>query len=333
MEGPGGVAVRQRGLEEVNGVDGGTSATGAEGAGDVAAHFSVSLLVGPQCGVEGPLLAALRRNMALLQALGIDAPLPRYYRRQFGELAEALKGEAAPREALSDIWKRLRVTQEPRHAYFADESLLGGPDRLLGEGRLLPDAHLRPSWWRAMFGEIPCTLMVAVSQPLALVSAALAAEPEGEIAARLRGEIASADPEALSWAEVIGRLAEANPGVPIIVWSREEQPFVWPVLMHMAAGLPEMVMTEGLCDGLAELLPAEAMQSLETFVAAKDNLDPGFLAGVFEAYLRKFVPPEKLYDVISVEGWDRGFVRALAETYERDLVALRRMPGVKVLSA
>lgn len=314
-------------------MDGAAGPVAASGDGEVTARFSATLFVGADDGVEAQLLAALRRNTALLQALGIDVPLPRYYRRQFRALAERLEGAAAPREELSDIWKRLRLPEEPRHGFFSDATLLGYPDRLLGEGRLLPDAHLRPSWWRAMFGEIPCTLMVAVSQPLALVSAALAAAPEGESAARLRGEIASADPEALSWAEVIGRLAAANPGVPIIVWSREEQPFVWPVLMHMAAGLPEMVMTEGLCDGLAELLPAEAMQSLETFVAAKDNLDPAFLAGVFEAYLRKFVPPEKLYDVISVEGWDGGFVRALAETYERDLVALRRMPGVKVLSA
>ncbi|WP_371056096.1 hypothetical protein [Rhodosalinus sp. K401] len=314
-------------------MDGAARPVAASGDGEVTARFSATLFVGAADGVEGPLLSALRRNTALLQALGIDVPLPRYYRRQFRALAERLEGAAAPCEELSDIWKRLRLPDEPRHGFFSDATLLGGADRLLGDGRLLPDAHLRPTWWRAMFGEIPCTLMVAVAQPLALVSAALARDPQADATARLRAEIASADPRALSWAEVIGRLVEANPGVPVVVWSREEQPYTWPVLMHVAAGLPEMVVTDGLCDGLADLLPAEALQSLETFLAAKDNLDPAFLAGVFEAYVDKFVPPEQLYQVISVPGWDEAFVRRLADSYERDLAALRRMPGVKVLSA
>ncbi|WP_158964872.1 hypothetical protein [Chachezhania sediminis] len=294
----------------------------------MAERGTVALHIGSVHDGAMELVSSLRRNSELLAALGISVRRPRFYRRRLQEVAEDPGADPATSEQIAEIWQAFPDDSIPRHAFLNMPSLIGPDEELIRDGSFLPGAAIRPTAVRRYLDQVDCTFFLGLVNPATMISRALATIENPELAATL----ASIQPAGLSWTNVITRLQQANPSTPIVVWTREELPFTWPQLMHRAAGLDSEVLVHGTADGLRELLPAEAKVSLEEYIQRKDMVDHRALARVFDVYLKHFVKPDNLTEVIEVPGWTAEVVNDITRHYRSDVAEIGRMSGVTLLT-
>lgn len=279
-------------------------------------------------GAEG-LIQALRKNGELLSALGCAVHRRKYYTPRLEAIASEPVTDPAKLDELVPIWRNIGDVSAPRHACMSITGLLGSDADLASKGAFFDGAEARPTALRRYFGgEADTTFLIGIVNPATLISRAVAGAEDADQAAAL----AKIPPHRLSWLNVIRRIREANPDTPIVLWTREQLPFLWPRLMHMAAGIETMVMTEGTGDGLEGLLPEEAMASLNDYIRRKELVDPSALARVFDVYMKHFVKPESLSEVIHVPGWTAATVSGITQHYHADIGAIRSMDRVTVLT-
>ncbi|WP_163025747.1 hypothetical protein [Chachezhania antarctica] len=280
-------------------------------------------------GADG-LTPALRDNGALLTPLGSAVPRKRFYSARLEEVAFTQVEKPATLGELAPLWKGTKDGARPLHRFMSMPDTIGDEADLSQSQAFFPGAAAGPTALRRYFeGEIDTTFLLGLVNPATLISRACAGAEDEALSAGL----STIPPDSLSWLDVVTAIRVANPETPIVIWTREQLPFVWPQLMHVAAGLDTMVMTERTTDGLIGLLPDEAMTSLKEFVAREDLVEPSSLARVFKIYMEHFADPETLNEVIEVPGWDAETVRGITERYHEDVEAIATLDGVTVLTA
>lgn len=300
------------------------------GQGTVGQHVDISLQIAPPLCAAGDLPRSLRRNTSLLKRLDVLVPKPQWYAGRVVKMAEELRGQPASEESLRELWADERQEGARHRVVLSEPRLMGGDAELFRDGRFLPAAALRPAWLQQSMGPgVQLGFFICLRNPAALIDAALRNAGGRDAAALLDG----ADPFSVRWSDVILRLRQACPDVPVTVWMKEEQPYVWPQLMHAASGLYHPVLTDGVADDVAGFLRPEVAAHLEAYLKKYDNYDADFLARAFEHFTRKYAARDQSVEVIDVPGWTAGTVSGLTAAYMEDMNSISSLDGVTFLSA
>ncbi len=296
----------------------------------MAQKVNITLQIGTLFDGSDNLHHSLRKNLPLLKRLDVLVPKPHWYTDRLMNLVAELAGAPADKEQLVELWADLRNAQTGHRTVLSEPRLLAKENELFGRGMFLPSGHRRPTMVRSSFGaEINTEFFLSLRNPASLVDAALRHFDSRD----LDGLLVGTDPFSIRWSDVIARLRTENPASPIVVWMKEEQPYAWPQLMHMAAGFHGPVMTSGVADAVASVLRPEVATHLEAYLKKYDNYDPEFLARAFEHFAQKYAAPDQRVEVIDVPGWSAQTVSDLTAAYMEDLDAVSRIEGITFLSA
>jgi hypothetical protein len=296
----------------------------------VAPKTSIALQIGTLFDGSGQLAHALRKNRSLLGKLDIRIPRPRAHRGRLTTFADARQGATATPEELAKLWIPISDSDSRWHLFLSEPTLIGSGGGLLASEGFLPQGHERPSWIRQSLQQhVDLTFFLGLRNPASFAVAVLNELGERDLAKVAPG----LDPFSMRWSTVIARLREANPDTPMVIWMREEIPYIWPQLMHLAAGLEHPVMTEGIADGVAGFLRPDIAANLEVLLERYNNYEPDFLAKVFEKFAQKYAARDIAVDVIDVPGWTGQMVAELSEAYLQDIQQVAAIDGVTVLGA
>ena len=60
------------------------------------------------------------------------------------------------------------------------------------------------------------------------------------------------DPHDIRWSDVIDRILQMNPGVPLTIWCDEDTPLIWPEVLQAVSGHSTQTVLEGTDELLGE---------------------------------------------------------------------------------
>jgi hypothetical protein len=86
-------------------------------------------------------------------------------------------------------------------------------------------------------------------------------------------------------------------------------------------------------DVLAQIMPAEGLARLNSYLKSHPPGSPALRRKVVTAFLDKFATPDRTEVEVEMPDWLPETVSRLTEDYDRDVGRLAAMPGVQFLSA
>ena len=286
--------------------------------------------IGLHCTDGDRALDCLLSNAASLASEGTAVPRPERFRPALREAMLSLRGAPAPAELQERLLDALVETDRPRHILFSSDSFLCVPQKALSATQLYPLARERVGWIRNLFPDHDTTICFALRNPATLLPALHRRTGETEeLAALLR----SIEPDALSWPDMIERLAAGAPNTRVVVWCNEDAPVLWPEILALLAGR-----SGGRVDGLenwdaflGDLLPPHALGRLRSYLAAHPPHDSAHRRRILAAFLDRFADAGANEERVDLPGWDHAKVAEVTARYEADIVRIERMPGVELL--
>jgi len=283
--------------------------------------------IGAHCTDEGQINYCLARNRRLLGAEGIIVAHPGKFRPAIREAVKGLHGTVAPPEMQEAILDSILTEDDPQRILFSNDGFICGFPRILANGALYPDAGDKCLKLFNLFHDHEVEFCLAIRNPATFLPAVHAKRPDGDFASFL----SRADPMTLRWSEVIARIRERLPDVPLKVWSNEDTPFIWRELIREITDHSPTTQLAGLDDYLKTIMLPEGLERMEAYLDSHPPANEIQRRRILSAFLDKFETEDPTQDV-SAPGWTMDYIDALTEIYEEDLFEIERMPGVQFIS-
>lgn len=273
------------------------------------------------------LLRCLLKNRDLLAQHDIVVPGPKRYRRLLRETATRLKGQPATVADQALILEQIMEEDRASRLILSWDSFLSLPNYVLKD-KLYPAAGERVRAFCQIFPEIEAEFHLAIRNPASFLPQLHdSLKPES-----YRDFLNGADPFDMYWSEVIERILEANPGVPLTIWCDEDTPLIWPEVLRAVSGLPEDARIEGEDDLLASLMSGEGLTRMNAYIASHPPQTVMQRRKIVSAFLDKFALPERVDQEIAMPGWTAEMVAEITALYEEDVARIAHMPGLTFLA-
>lgn len=273
------------------------------------------------------LLRCLLKNRDLLAQHDIVVPGPKRYRTLLRETATQLKGQAASIDDQALILEQIMEEDRASRLILSWDSFLSLPNYVLND-RLYPAAGERVRAFCQIFPEIEAEFHLAIRNPASFLPQLYDRLKPESYAAFLNG----VDPFDIYWSEVIERILEANPGVPLTIWCDEDTPLIWPEVLRAVAGLPEEAVIDGEDDLLTSLMSGEGMTRLTAYLASHPPHSVMQRRKIVSAFLDKFALPERVDQDIIMPGWTADMVAEMTTLYEEDVARIAQMGEITFLA-
>lgn len=273
------------------------------------------------------LLRCLLKNRDLLVQNEIVVPGPNRYRRLLRETTTKLKGKAATVDEQALILEQIMEEDRANRLILSWESFLSLPNYVLNE-RLYPAAGERVRAFCQIFPEIEAEFHLAIRNPASFLP---------QLYGRLKPEsyrdfLNGADPLNMCWSDVIERIVDANPGVPLTVWCDEDTPLIWPEILRAVAGLPEGTQLDGEADLISGLMSGEGLSRLEAYLQSHPPQSVMQRRKIVSAFLDKFALPERIDQEIEMPGWTADTVAEMTRSYDADVARIAQMDEITFLA-
>lgn len=291
--------------------------------------MQVALHAGVHQSGADRLFKTLLRNRDGLRGEGIAIPGPGKYRKLISEMLNALDGAApAPgaREVLLDSILDVDMGHVDR-LVLSHENLFSVPKIAFQGGVVYRKAEHRLRILREVFDGDAFEVFIALRNPASFLPALQAATPHEDIDQLLKG----LDPAQIRWSDLITRITDALPGVPVTVWSDEDSPLIWGEIVSELAGVEPGFPIIGAYSRMASIMSRDGMTRFRAYIADHPDLTQVQVRRAMVAFLDKYADPFKLEEELDLPGWDDALIADLTEQYEEDLFDLRRIPGVTLI--
>lgn len=283
--------------------------------------------LGAHCTDDERLLRCLLRNRAPLATEGIVVPGPARYRTLLRDTAMQLRGQPASRETQTMLLDQIMAEDRAERLILAWDSFIGYAQGAVG-ATLYPLAGRRMAAFSQIFPDIETELFLAIRNPATFLPTLRA-----RLATRgVEVPMDSIDPFALRWSDVAARLREAVPQASLTIWCDEDTPLLWNEVLRSVSGHSANARLEDTDALLTTLLRPEGAARMRTYVAAHPPADDTQQRRIAVAFLARYGRPEAIEQQIDLPGWDAEMVARLTEAYDRDVIRLMRMDGVRMLT-
>ncbi len=273
------------------------------------------------------LLRCLSKNQDLLTAHDIVVPNPKRYRRLLRETATKLKGQAATIDSQALILEQIMEEDRANRLILSWDSFLSLPNYVLKD-RLFPAAGERVRAFCQIFPQIEAEFHLAIRNPASFLPSLYARQNPPSYAEFLNG----ADPFDLYWSDVIERILEFNPGVPLTIWCDEDTPLIWPEVLRAVSGLPEDSKIDGEDELLTTLMSGEGLTRMQAYINSHPPQSVEQRRKIVSAFLDKFALPERIEQTITMPGWTPEMVAEMTALYDEDVARIAQMDGITFLA-
>lgn len=279
--------------------------------------------VGAHFTDEDQIARVLLKNRAKLAEQGIIVPWARQYRFLFRDLLSRLGGQRASPEMQDMLLDALMAEDEPERVVLLHDEFLSYLPDAVAEGRLYPGGAARLAALRHIFPEIPVSFCLATRNPATFLAAWRAAAGS---------DVAVPDVRELRWSDLVAEVRDAVPDSPVTVWCHEDAPVVWPEILREISGHAEGTALTHLDEILMPLLTDEGFERLTAFLAERPPASPTARRRAVAAFLGRFPRPDALEVEVDLPGLTDELLEEVTAAYDKDLVRIAGMPGVRLLA-
>jgi len=277
---------------------------------------------------EGKLLGSLSQNRDLLAQNGIALPPQSTYRRQIRDTLGQMNNATMAADYKGAIMGGMIGDAKPDRMILSNDNFFGVPRRAIRDNCLFPTAGDRLRGVSSLFYGEDLEIFMAIRNPATFVPALVAASPNHPIE-----EVTdNCDPLALRWSELILRIRDAVPHMPVTVWCNEDTPIIWEEIMRDMAGLDPATPVAGGTDLLRSIMSDEGMARLEAFLADHPGVTEIQKRRIYAAFLDKFAIKDEIEEELDLPGWTVPMVDHMTQAYDEDVYRIERIPGVTVLT-
>jgi hypothetical protein len=276
---------------------------------------------------EDRLLRCLLKNRDVLSRSDIIVPGPKRYRSLLRETATKLKGQPATVDAQALILEEIMEEDRADRLILSWDSFLSLPNYVLN-GRLYPAAGERVRAFCQIFPEIEAEFHLAIRNPASFLPQLYAKTKPPSYAEFLNG----VDPFDIHWSEVIERILDSNPDVPLTIWCDEDTPLIWPEVLRAVAGVDATVQLDGDDDLLANLMSGEGLTRMHAFMASHPPQNVEQRRKIVSAFLDKFSLPDRIDMTFQMPGWSSSMVDELTGLYDEDVARIAQMTDITFLA-
>ncbi len=291
--------------------------------------MKISFHIGAHCTDDDQLLRSLLRNSGLLAEEGVCVPGPSRYRGMLADVLNKLAGAKADLDTQEMLIDHLVDRDDAERIVLGHDNFLGAPFRALENGMLYPLAERNTKRLRNLFPMHQVEFFLGMRDISTLIPALVRKVPSDKVAQLLNG----VDPSLLYWSDTIHAIREANPDCPITVWCNEDTPLIWPEIMHEVAGVDARVRMMGGLDVLAQIMAKEGMKRLRDYMSQNQIHNEIQRRRVLAAFLSKYALEEAVEEEVSLPGWTEELMAELSQAYDDDMLEIKSIPGVTLLSA
>lgn len=290
----------------------------------------ISFHIGAHCTDDDQLVKSLLKNKGRLANEGIIVPGPGRYRDLFAKVVPKLAGEPASQDTQEMLLDAMIDEDHADRLVLSHMNFMGAPKKVLEDGQFYRLAPRNCRWLRNVFPDDPVEFFVALRNPASFLP-----DLYSRIAkdVSLQDFLGQFDPRALYWSDTIHAIREANPGCPITVWCNEDTPLIWPEVLHEVAGLDPMVRLKGGLDIMGQITAKEGMVRLRKYMKSHPPQNEIQRRRILSAFLDKFALDDAIEDELDLPGWTDELVDELTGAYDDDMLEIKRIPGVTLLTA
>ena len=277
---------------------------------------------------EDKLLKCLIANESLLGERGVVAPHPTAYRRLIRDILHAARQEGIGADTREILLDAMEVEEDPARLILSNPGFFGTPKMAASNGQFYSSAEARMEIFRRIFPDDEIELFFAICNPATFLPAIL---KQTDIAT-MPDYLGGTDPAEMRWSEMIARVREAMPDVPLTVWCNEDTPLIWAQLLREMAGLEALVPLKGEFTLLREIMTPAGMTRFESYLAERPGMTEMQKRRVIAAFLDKFADEEAIEEELDLPGWTEDLVERLTEIYDDDVHAIGRLPGITLIT-
>jgi hypothetical protein len=290
--------------------------------------MQVALHFGAHFTDHSKLIRCLGKNRDKLAQQGISVPQPSKYRRQLTSLLHDMRTTPMGGDEGASFISSICDIPNPSRIVMSNTNFLGTPNLALAKGLIYPKAAGRLGDFCDLFQANSVELFLAICNPATFLPTLFTESTETDFDTF----IGPTSPLELRWSELIERIREAVPDVPLNVWCNEDTPLIWEQVVRDLAGVEPMEVLDGRHDLLSEIMTPDGMKRFESYLVSHPDMTEVQKRRVIAAFLDKFALEEELEQELDLPGWSNEFIEVLSETYDDDVYQIQRMPGVTLIS-
>lgn len=289
--------------------------------------MKVILHAGAHFTEEERLLKCLLSNREAFSARGVSVPGPGKYRDLIRHTLHALKS-APPAENARDVLLDAILDDESAdRMILSNAHFFGFAMSALRDGAIYPTAAPKMQQFCSLFPNDEVELFLAIKNPATFLPAVYRKSKAQDLYAFL----GAPDPCSIRWSDTLMALRVACPQLAITVWCSEDAPLIWSQIMRSMAGLNDGEKLTGGFDLLREIMSPEGMKRFRAYLKAHPSITEPQKRNVIAAFLDKFAIEDEIEEELDMPGWTDQMVEDLSDTYDEDVFAIQRIPGIRVL--
>ncbi len=277
---------------------------------------------------EERLLKCLLRNKSEFADRGTAVPGPGRYRKLVRDTLNAMK-EHEPALMARDVLLDAILDQENADRLILSNAHFFGPPKMaVRNGIFYPKATNKLARMTRIFYEDRTELFMALRNPATFVPAILKRVPDLD----LRDVLGTYRAQDLRWSEMIARIRQEVPNLPITVWCNEDAPMIWGQIIREMSGMEHQDKIHGAFDLLASIMSKDGMRRFRSYLKSHEGMNEIQKRRVIAAFLEKFALEDAIEEELDLPGWTEPLVDELSDLYDEDVLDIQNMPGVTVIS-
>ena len=291
--------------------------------------MKIVLHAGVKCTDEERLLTTLRSNKDILAQRRVAVPDPRNYRVILRETLNKMRHQD-PSEEARDILLDVFLEGEAddiETVFLSNAFFFGIPREAIANDQFYPKAVTSLAKFLHLFQEDDVLLTFALRNPASFVPNLFHASNVTEFG----GILNNSNPLSLKWSELVLRLRNAFPDLPMFLWCNEDTPFIWGQIIRTLTNLPYPQKIRGDFDLYQDILPADAFARFQQYLETHPSMNVGQLKKVMFAFAERFALPDVMDEVIDAPNWTDTLIEKLTIIYDKDIEAIARIPKTQLL--
>lgn len=290
--------------------------------------MQVMFHAGVHCTDDDRVLKCLLRNRSEFAEIGSVVPPPGRYRKLLHQTLVALTNAEPAPDARDVLLENILDGDQADRLLLSNENLFCIAKLALSNSVFYPNAGMRIGQLKSLFKGDQIEVFLAIRNPATFLPALFNASPVDDFDDLMRGS----QPHELLWSELIWRIRNEHPDVPLTVWCNEDSPLIWAQIIREMGGLNPGNTIKGGFDLLSEIMTRDGMKRFRAYLAEHPTMTEIQKRRVMVAFLDKFAREDMIEEELDLPGWTVELVDALTETYDEDVYEIARIPGVNFIA-
>lgn len=289
--------------------------------------MQIAFHIGANCTDEDRLLKSLLRNGDALMQRGIAVPGPSRYRSLIRETLAALAGTLPSPDARDAVLDKIIEGAQIARLVLSNDNFICVPNRIFEHGVFYPQAETKVRALQTLFAGDDLALFMGMRHPASFLQETMARVQR----ATLDDYLGLLDVDDIRWSDVVRRIKQGAPDVPLTIWSNEDTPLIWGDLLAAMAGTGADLPLNGALDLLPLVMTPAGLAQVTAQLAANPDLDAAARCALIVDIWQQHALPDSDDDLITLPDLDDAAVARLTASYDADLDVIADMPGVRLI--